>query len=80
MITSNYSTRNTICVINGIDLLMTILKIFFKLGIRANMVEKESHKVSRYLQGLNSPIRERLNEKTCWNVQEARSRALKVEI
>lgn len=33
---------------------------FIKLDLRANMRECEPQKVSRYVQSLNSPIRERL--------------------
>lgn len=32
----------------------------FNLGIRASMTKKEPQRVSRYMQGLSSPIRKRL--------------------
>lgn len=49
-------------------------KEIFRLGIRANMIEKEPQKVSRYKQRLNSPTRQRLElGQTYWIIHEANS-------
>lgn len=53
---------------------------FMSHGLRANIWEREPQRASRYVQGLNSPIRERLElSQILWTINQGNNMALKVE-